>query len=121
MAVIGRQGKEPGTMVVVTLKVISSVPKKERMGTGRGACKIVCARSVVRILRIIDQRQPVSVVFLTIPGSDYCISYRHVNTGPTIMDTRGYNRFSEVANDVVNARVYLGIHFRFADTAARTR
>lgn len=36
-----------------------------------------------------------------------------------IQKTRVYNRFSDAAQDVVDARVYLGIHFRFADTAAR--
>jgi hypothetical protein len=40
------------------------------------------------------------------------------NTGPTVNDTRTYNRFSDAAEDVVNARIYAGIHFRFADTAA---
>jgi len=30
-----------------------------------------------------------------------------------------YHRFSDLADDVVDARIYLGIHFRFADTAAR--
>jgi hypothetical protein len=33
--------------------------------------------------------------------------------------TRTYTRFSDAANDVVDARVYQGIHFRFADTAGR--
>ncbi len=33
--------------------------------------------------------------------------------------TRTYERFSDAASEVVDARVYLGIHFRFADTAAR--
>jgi hypothetical protein len=32
---------------------------------------------------------------------------------------RTYHRFSDLADDVVDARIYLGIHFRFADTAAR--
>ncbi len=36
-----------------------------------------------------------------------------------VQKTRTYHRFSEAAQDVVDARVYLGIHFRFADTAAR--
>jgi hypothetical protein len=30
-----------------------------------------------------------------------------------------YNRFSDAAEDVVNARIYEGIHWRFADEAAR--
>jgi hypothetical protein len=33
--------------------------------------------------------------------------------------TRTYNHFSDAAADVVNARVYEGIHFRFADVQAR--
>jgi hypothetical protein len=41
------------------------------------------------------------------------------NTGPTIEDTRTYRRFSQAAQEVEDARVYLGIHFRFADVAAR--
>jgi hypothetical protein len=41
------------------------------------------------------------------------------NLGPTLVDTRTYNRFSDAAEDVVNARIYEGIHFRFADTTAR--
>ena len=31
---------------------------------------------------------------------------------------REYSRFSDVARDVVDARIFMGIHFRFADTAA---
>ena len=32
---------------------------------------------------------------------------------------RTYNKFSDYANDIVNVRIYHGIHFRFADVAAR--
>ncbi len=35
--------------------------------------------------------------------------------------TRTYYRFTDAAADVVSARVYLGIHFRFANKAARTQ
>jgi hypothetical protein len=38
-----------------------------------------------------------------------------------VQKTRTYHRFSAAAQDVVDARVYLGIHFRFADTAARAQ
>ena len=38
-----------------------------------------------------------------------------------VTKTRTYHRFSEAAQDMVNARIYLGIHFRFADRAARTQ
>lgn len=41
------------------------------------------------------------------------------NTGPTNQDTREFTRFSEAAQEVVDARVLLGIHFRFADEASR--
>jgi hypothetical protein len=36
-----------------------------------------------------------------------------------IPNERTYDRFSDLADDMVDARIYLGIHFRFADTAAR--
>lgn len=36
-----------------------------------------------------------------------------------VPNTRTYSRFSDAADDVVDARILLGIHFRFADTAAR--
>jgi hypothetical protein len=36
-----------------------------------------------------------------------------------VQKTRIYSRFSQAADDVVEARIYLGIHFRFADVAAR--
>lgn len=36
-----------------------------------------------------------------------------------VREVRRYYRFSDAAQDVVDARVDLGIHFRFADVAAR--
>jgi hypothetical protein len=36
-----------------------------------------------------------------------------------IQKTRAYTRFSDVMDDVVEARILLGIHFRFADRVAR--
>jgi len=41
------------------------------------------------------------------------------NLAPTIQDTRTFNRFSEARQEVVDARIFEGIHFRFADEAAR--
>ena len=38
-----------------------------------------------------------------------------------VQKVRKYYRFSDAARDVVDARIYLGIHFRFADTVARTQ
>jgi hypothetical protein len=39
--------------------------------------------------------------------------------GASQQQTRTYKRFSDAAADVVNARIYEGIHFRFADVEAR--
>jgi hypothetical protein len=36
-----------------------------------------------------------------------------------VPNERTYPRFSDLADDVVDARIYMGIHFRFADTAGR--
>lgn len=41
------------------------------------------------------------------------------NAANVVQRTRSYRKFSQAAQDVVDARVLLGIHFRFADTAAR--
>ena len=41
------------------------------------------------------------------------------NPGPTVQDTRDFISFNDVQQEVVNARIYEGIHFRFADEAAR--
>lgn len=43
------------------------------------------------------------------------------NAANVIQRTRSYSRFSQAAQEVVDARVLLGIHFRFADTEARTQ
>jgi hypothetical protein len=41
------------------------------------------------------------------------------NTGPTAQDTRTFTHFTDAAGEVVDARIYEGIHFRFADQDAR--
>jgi hypothetical protein len=38
-----------------------------------------------------------------------------------VVKKRTYRRFSDAAQDMVNARIYVGIHFRSADLAARTQ
>lgn len=43
------------------------------------------------------------------------------NAPNVVQRTRSYSRFSQAAQEVVEARILLGIHFRFADTAARTQ
>ena len=45
---------------------------------------------------------------------------RTTNTA-AIQQTRTYGRFSDAAQDVVDARIYEGIHFRFADEDARNQ
>jgi hypothetical protein len=48
------------------------------------------------------------------------MSFSLTTTNPAaVQQTRMYTRFSEAAGEVVNARIYEGIHFRFADVAAR--
>lgn len=41
------------------------------------------------------------------------------NVAAAVQKTRTFTKFSDAAEEVVDARVLLGIHFRFADTAAR--
>jgi hypothetical protein len=48
------------------------------------------------------------------------MTFEVTSDAPNVVQrTRVYERFSDAARDVVDARVYLGIHFRFADTEAR--
>jgi hypothetical protein len=48
------------------------------------------------------------------------MTFTVTTTNPmAIQQTRDYCRFSDAAEDVVTARVYEGIHFRFADAEAR--
>jgi hypothetical protein len=48
------------------------------------------------------------------------VTFKVATTAPqAIPNERTYHRFSDLADDVVEARIYLGIHFRFADTEAR--
>jgi hypothetical protein len=43
------------------------------------------------------------------------------NPGPTQNDTRSYSRLSEVRDEVEDARIFQGIHFRFADRDGRSQ
>lgn len=52
-------------------------------------------------------------------GNELSFSITTTNLGPTVDDTRDFTRFSDVQEEVVNARIYEGIHFRFADEDAR--
>ena len=48
------------------------------------------------------------------------MTFSVTTTNPlAVQQTRTFSRFSDAAEDVVNARPLEGIHFRFADTAAR--
>ena len=40
---------------------------------------------------------------------------------PTDPLFREYTKFSDIAKEIIDARIYLGIHFRFADTEARSQ
>lgn len=43
------------------------------------------------------------------------------NTGPTIQDTRSFKKFTDIRDEVVEARIFEGIHFRFADEIGRNQ
>jgi hypothetical protein len=52
-------------------------------------------------------------------GSDEMDFTLHTTNAAAPVQTFDYHRFSDVAHDVVNARIWEGIHFRFADVQAR--
>ena len=52
-------------------------------------------------------------------GTDEVMFSITSNTPQAIVKTRTYERFSDAADDIVDARIYEGIHFRFADVVAR--
>jgi hypothetical protein len=52
-------------------------------------------------------------------GSDDLDFTMHTTVATAPVQAYDYHRFSDVANDVVNARVWEGIHFRFSDLVGR--
>ena len=57
---------------------------------------------------------------LALHFGDEAFTFSITTTVPqAVQKTRTYARFSDVAADVVEARILLGIHFRFADVVAR--
>lgn len=60
-------------------------------------------------------------------GNDRPFSFNIFSINPAVPllssdpNPREYDRFSDVMKDVIDARVWLGIHFRFADTEARSQ
>ena len=52
-------------------------------------------------------------------GSDEMDFTLHTTNATAPVQAFDYHRFSDVAHDVVNARIWEGIHFRFADVQAR--
>jgi hypothetical protein len=52
-------------------------------------------------------------------GTDEMDFTLHTTNATAPVQTLDYHRFSDVAHDVVNARIWEGIHFRFADVQAR--
>jgi hypothetical protein len=60
-------------------------------------------------------------------GNDRPFSFNIWSINPAVPllasdpNPRVYTRFSDVMKDVIDARVWLGIHFRFADTEARSQ
>ncbi|MDQ1469077.1 MAG: hypothetical protein QOJ99_557 [Bryobacterales bacterium] len=48
------------------------------------------------------------------------LTFSPTSAAPQVLQkTRTYDRFSDLAQDVLDVRIYEGIHFRFADTGAR--
>jgi hypothetical protein len=47
------------------------------------------------------------------------MTFTVTTTNPVNPQERTYHRFSDMATDAVNVRIYHGIHFRFADEEAR--
>ena len=52
-------------------------------------------------------------------ASEVTFSITRATPLQAIQKTRTYNRLSDAADDIVDARIYLGIHFRAADEVAR--
>jgi hypothetical protein len=52
-------------------------------------------------------------------GTDEIDFTLHTTNATAPVQTLDYHRFSDLAHDVVNARIWEGIHFRFADVQAR--
>ena len=52
-------------------------------------------------------------------GTDHFTFVMKSNNPAAVPNEREYTRFSDAARDVVNARIYQGIHFRFTDLAGR--
>jgi len=52
-------------------------------------------------------------------GSDEMSFTLHTTNAAAPVQTRDYNRFSDLARDVVDVRIFQGIHFRFDDVQAR--
>jgi hypothetical protein len=61
----------------------------------------------------------VTTILANFFGTDQVTFSITSNTPQVTQKTRTYSRFSDAADDVVNARIYEGIHFRFADVVAR--
>jgi hypothetical protein len=51
--------------------------------------------------------------------NEMTVNITTTNTGPTVQDTRTFYKFTDIRNEVVEARIYEGIHFRFADEIAK--
>jgi len=52
-------------------------------------------------------------------GTDHLTFSLSSGNPNAVQKTRSYSRFSEQTQDVVNARIYEGIHFRTADLVGR--
>jgi len=51
--------------------------------------------------------------------NEMSFSVTTTNLGPTVQETRDFTKFKDAQQEVVDGRIYQGIHFRFADELAR--
>jgi hypothetical protein len=67
--------------------------------------------SITRILELVFDTDRVNFTISSLSGS-------LLMTDPATIE---YQRFSDVAKDIIDVRIWQGIHFRFADTEARSQ
>ena len=78
------------------------------------------ANGLAQVLNVVGSKATMPILSnVLIEAEKDQISLTTTNLALTTQDTRTFNRFSDAAEEVVNARIYEGIHFRFADEVGR--
>jgi hypothetical protein len=101
---LGDQDANPATEADPNWQPLINTPNFPEYPSGHASI----SGAVTRILRLLF-------------GSDE-LNFQVTTTNPNaIQKTRNFTRFSQAENEVVNARVYVGIHLRTSDRAARAQ